>query len=104
MPRRPLRESDLRSLERRRMYTIFQPLDADEPLPREKLVEARRHKMGEVHHLEVAAALYIPALLMVVYVLGSAGVKPGCCWWASSCGSRRAGIASRMKLWRITDP
>ena len=36
MPRQPLRESDLRSLERRRMYTIFRPLDADEPLPRER--------------------------------------------------------------------
>ncbi len=76
MTKQPLRESDMRSLERRRMYSIFQPLDADEPLPREKLVEGRRHKMGEVHRLEVAGAFYIPALFMVVYVTGSAGVQP----------------------------
>ena len=76
MAKEPLRESDLRSLERRRMYTIFRPLDADEPLPREKLVEGRRHLMGEVRRLEVAAALYLPALFLAVYVMGSAGVAP----------------------------
>ena len=76
MSRQPLRESDMRSLERRRMYTIFHPLDADEPLPREKLVEGRRHLIGEVRRLEVAAALYLPALLMAIYVMGSAGADP----------------------------
>ena len=30
-----LHESDLRSLDRARMYTIFQPLDANEALTRE---------------------------------------------------------------------
>ena len=76
MTRQPLRESDMRSLERRRMYTIFHPLDADEPLPREKLVEGRRHLLGEVRRLEVAAALYLPALFLSIYVMGSAGVDP----------------------------
>ncbi|HVD47164.1 MAG TPA: hypothetical protein VNG70_07775 [Candidatus Limnocylindria bacterium] len=76
MPKQPLRESDMRSLERRRMYTIFRPLDAEEPLPREKLVEGRRHAMGEVRRLEVAAALYLPALFLAIYVMGSAGVSP----------------------------
>ena len=76
MTKQPLRESDLRSLERRRMYTIFRPLDADEPLPREKLVEGRRHLIGEVRRLEVAAVIYLPALFLAVYVMGSAGVDP----------------------------
>jgi hypothetical protein len=76
MSRPPLRESDMRSLERRRMYTIFHPLDADEPLPREKLVEGRHHLVGEVRRLEVAAALYLPALFLAIYVMGSAGVDP----------------------------
>ena len=76
MPREPLRERDMRSLERRRMYTIFRPLDANEPLPREKLVEGRRHLIGEVRRLEIAAALYLPALFLAIYVLGSAGVPP----------------------------
>jgi hypothetical protein len=66
MTREPLRESDMRSLERRRMYSIFRPLDADEPLPREKLVEGRRHLIGEVRRLEVAAALYLPALCLAL--------------------------------------
>ena len=66
----------MRSLERRRMYSIFSPLDADEPLPREKLVEGRRHRLGEVRRLEVAAALYLPALFMAIYVMGSLGVAP----------------------------
>jgi hypothetical protein len=66
----------MRSLERRRMYSIFRPLDADEPLPREKLVEGRRHLLGEIRRLEVAAVLYIPALFLTIYVLGSAGVNP----------------------------
>jgi len=66
----------MRSLERRRMYSIFRPLDADEPLPREKLVEGRRHLLGEIRRLEVAAALYIPTLFLTIYVLGSAGVNP----------------------------
>jgi hypothetical protein len=76
MSREPLRESDMRSLERRRMYTIFRPLDANEPLPREKLVEGRRHLIGEVRRLEVAAALYLPAFFLAIYVMGSAGVPP----------------------------
>ena len=37
-------ERDLRSLNRRSMYSIFAPLDADERLPRELLMEARRAK------------------------------------------------------------
>jgi hypothetical protein len=76
MTRQPLRESDMRSLERRRMYSIFHPLDADEALPREKLAEGRRHEMGEVRRLEIAAALYLPALFLAVFVMGSAGVNP----------------------------
>lgn len=76
MRKQPLRESEMRSLERRRMYSIFGPLDANEPLPREKLVEGRRHLIGEVRRLEVAAAVYLPVLFLAIYVMGSAGVAP----------------------------
>ena len=32
--------------------------------------------MGEVRRLEVAAALYLPALFLAIYLMGSAGVPP----------------------------
>ena len=39
MTRQPMRESDLRSLNRKSMYAIFAPLDPNERLPRELLYE-----------------------------------------------------------------
>jgi hypothetical protein len=77
MTGKPLRESDMRSLERRRLYTIFHPLDSGEPLPREKLVEANRHRVQEVRLLEVAAALYLPGLMLAVLVMASLGLDVG---------------------------
>jgi hypothetical protein len=59
-----LRESDLRSLERSRMYTIFAPLDAEEPLPRELLLAGRRYR--NVGRWELAGALWLPALVLVM--------------------------------------
>src|SRR3954471_2301451 len=55
---------DLRSLERRSMYTIFHPLDPGERLPRELLLEGRRHRLMDIRHLEIAAALYLPVLIV----------------------------------------
>jgi hypothetical protein len=66
---------DLRSLERRRMYEIFPPLEADEKLPRELLVESARHRTGDIRRLELAGALYLPALMLAVVVMGSLGVN-----------------------------
>jgi len=59
-----VRETDLRSLERPRMYSIFAPLDADEPLPREQLLAGRRYR--NVGRWELAGALWLPALVLVM--------------------------------------
>ena len=59
-----LQERDLRSLERRSMYSIFAPLDPNEPLPRELLLEAKRHRA--VGRRELAGALWLPAILLVM--------------------------------------
>jgi hypothetical protein len=61
-----VRENRLRSLERERMYTIFAPLDANEPLPRELLIEARRHRT--VGRRELAGFLWLPALVVVSFI------------------------------------
>ncbi len=58
------------------MYSIFHPLDADEPLPRELIQEGWRHRMCEIRVLEVTGALYLPALMVVMIVLGSMHVNP----------------------------
>ncbi|HXM73206.1 MAG TPA: hypothetical protein VN940_08275 [Candidatus Dormibacteraeota bacterium] len=67
---------ELRSLERRSMYSIFQPLDANERLPRELILEGKRHLMIDIRRLELAGALYLPALMAAVIVMGSLGVNP----------------------------
>jgi hypothetical protein len=56
-----LHESDLRSLERARMYTIFKPLDADERLPREQLLAAKRFRT--LGRWEFAGAAWLPLLV-----------------------------------------
>jgi len=71
--RRHLELRDLRSLERRSMYSIFHPLDASERLPRELILEGRRHRLFEFRHLELAGALYLPALILAVVMLSSIG-------------------------------
>ncbi|TMF53133.1 MAG: hypothetical protein E6I21_02925 [Chloroflexi bacterium] len=73
---RHLQERDLRSLERRSMYSIFHPLDVDEPLPRELIQEGWRQRMCEIRVLEVTGALYLPVLMVVMIVLGSMHVNP----------------------------
>ncbi|HEX3506956.1 MAG TPA: hypothetical protein VHW94_01070 [Candidatus Dormibacteraeota bacterium] len=74
MRREPLRESDLRSLERRSLYSIFAPLDADEQLPRELLMEARRHR--SLGRRELAGALWLPALFLVLILAGWMNFSP----------------------------
>ena len=75
MGQRALQERDLRSLERRSMYSIFHPLDAGERLPRELILEGNRHRMIDIRRLELAGALYLPALMLAVVVMGSLGVS-----------------------------
>ena len=55
---------DLRSLERSSLYSIFAPLDANEPLPRELLMEGRRHRT--VGRRELAGMLWLPLLCAVL--------------------------------------
>jgi hypothetical protein len=69
-PRLELR--NLRSLERRSMYSIFHPLDPNERLPREMIFEARRYRFLEKRSLLTwVGVLYLPALMLTVVVLGS---------------------------------
>ena len=56
------------------MYTIFHPLDVDEPLPRELIQEGWRHRMGEIRFVELTSALYLPALIVVVATLFTTAV------------------------------
>jgi len=60
-------ESDLRSLDRARMYTIFKPLDADERLTREQVMAAKRFR--SVGRWELAGAIWLPSLVAIM-VLG----------------------------------
>src|ERR1700686_524303 len=76
MGQRALQDRDLRSLERRSLYSIFHPLDASERLPRELILEGKRHRLMDIRRLELAGALYLPALMLAVVVMGSVGVNP----------------------------
>src|SRR5207247_10920492 len=73
--RRRLELRDLRSLDRRSMYSIFHPLDANERLPRELLLEGKRYRWLEMRHLQIVGFLYLPALILAVVVLGSASLN-----------------------------
>jgi hypothetical protein len=70
---RRVTERDLRSLDRRSMYSIFAPLDADERLPRELILEARRHKT--LGRRELAGALWLPALFLMIALVAWAHVS-----------------------------
>jgi hypothetical protein len=48
------------------MYSIFAPLDPNERLPRELLLEAKRHR--QVGRRELAGALWIPGLVVVMTI------------------------------------
>ena len=61
----------MRSLDRRRMREIFAPLDADERLPRELLLEGRR--FGSVGRRELAGFLWLPALLVALGAVSRLG-------------------------------
>ncbi len=73
--RRRLELRDLRSLERRSMYSIFHPLDPNERLPRELLMEEKRWRRLSGRDVDLVAAMYLPALIVIVVVLGSLGVN-----------------------------
>jgi hypothetical protein len=62
---------ELRSLDRRRMYEIFAPLDADERLPRELLIEGRRFRSPG--RREAAGFLWLPSLVVSITAVGWMG-------------------------------
>ncbi|HSS60446.1 MAG TPA: hypothetical protein VLK30_03195 [Candidatus Limnocylindrales bacterium] len=74
--RRRLELRDLRSLERRSMYSIFHPLDADERLPRELILEGKRHRFFGLRFMEFLGFVYLPALVLGIVALASIGIKP----------------------------
>ena len=76
MPHRAPEERELRSLQRRSMYSIFQPLDPGEPLTREMVREAKRQRYFSVKRMEIAAFLYLPALMVTVLVVSSLHGSP----------------------------
>ncbi len=65
-----------RSLERRSMYSIFARLDPNERLPRELILEGKRHRRMGMRWIELGAVFYLPALILAVVLLGSAGLSP----------------------------
>jgi hypothetical protein len=77
--KRPVEARDLRSLDRRSMYSIFAPLDPNERLPRELLLErpprlgisllARRRR--RLRRWELAAAISLPALFLLLAAAGA---------------------------------
>ena len=74
--RRRLELRDLRSLERRSMYSIFHPLDPNERLPRELMLEGRPHRLFEIQSLLTwVGVLYLPVLLLTVVVMGSLNIN-----------------------------
>jgi hypothetical protein len=66
MARHVTDERDLRSLDRRSMYSIFAPLDANERLPRELILEGKRHRT--IGRREVAGALWLPAVFLILSI------------------------------------
>ncbi|HKW72372.1 MAG TPA: hypothetical protein VJQ08_06050 [Candidatus Dormibacteraeota bacterium] len=75
--RRRLELRDLRSLERRSMYSIFHPLDPNERLPRELLLEGMRwyERLDWPRMRTVVGALYLPALFLLILALDSLDVS-----------------------------
>jgi hypothetical protein len=53
------------------MYSIFPPLDPAEPLTREMVREAKRQRYFSVKRMEIAAYLYLPALMLTVLAVTS---------------------------------
>jgi len=61
----------------RRIYQAFAPLDPDERLPRELVLQDRRHRVWG--RREIAGLAWLPALMLVWLLVGWAGGSFG---WA----------------------
>ncbi len=58
------------------MYSIFHPLDPNERLPRELILEGRRYRFFDLRFMELLGFAYLPGLILGVVVLTSNGVPP----------------------------
>jgi hypothetical protein len=58
------------------MYSIFHPLDPEERLPRELLLEGKRHRLMGLRFMELLGFIYLPALILGVVLMASVGLKP----------------------------
>jgi len=58
------------------MYSIFHPLDPDERLPRELILEGKRHRRIGLRFMELLGIIYLPALMLSVIVMAWAGFTP----------------------------
>lgn len=57
------------------MYSIFHPLDPNERLPRELMIEGKRQRLLDKRTLLTwVGVLYLPMLMLTVVVLGSFNV------------------------------
>ncbi|MHB8610905.1 MAG: hypothetical protein ACYDAL_00560 [Candidatus Dormibacteraceae bacterium] len=66
MAPRVTEERELRSLERRSMYSIFAPLDTNERLPRELIIEGKRYRT--LGFRELAGALWLPGIFLILAI------------------------------------
>lgn len=57
------------------MYSIFHPLDPEERLPRELLLEGKRHRLMGLRFMELLGFIYLPALILGVVLMASVGLK-----------------------------
>ena len=57
------------------MYSIYHPLDVNERLPGELMLEGRRKRIIDSNRFQLAGVLYLPALILAMVVMGSVGVN-----------------------------
>ena len=53
------------------MYSIFAPLDPEERLPRELILEGKRHRI--IGRRELAGALWLPTIFLIFAIASRLG-------------------------------
>ncbi len=57
------------------MCSIFHPLEVNEQLPGELMLEGRRKRLIDSTRFQLAAVLYLPVLMLAFVVMGSVGAS-----------------------------
>jgi len=57
------------------MCSIFHPLDVNEQLQGELMLEGRRKRLIDCTRFQLAAVLYLPVLMLAFVVMGSVGAS-----------------------------